>query len=80
MSTGSAILLVAALLSAENGAAQIDQGSLHGLEPGDQGQVFDALIVNGIPKRIDVGPATVSHVAEGSATVGAVSGTVLRVG
>jgi len=80
MSTGSALLLVAAIVSAEGGAARIDQGSSHGLEPGDQGQVFYALIVNGRAQRIDAGSARVLEVNESSASVQAAPGTELRPG
>ena len=80
MSTGSALLLVAVIVSAENGAARIDQGSSHGLEPGDQGQVFYALIVDGRAQRIDAGSARVLDTNESTASVQAAPGTELRPG
>lgn len=80
MSTGSALLLVAVIVSAENGAARIDQGSSHGLEPGDQGQVFYALIVDGRAQRIDAGSARVLDINESTASVQAAPRTELRPG
>ena len=80
MSTASALLLVAAIVSAEGGVAVIDQGSIQGLRPGDEGHVFYALIVNGRAQRIDAGSARVLDVNGSTASVQAAPGTELRPG
>jgi len=80
MSTGSVLMLVAAIVSAEGGVTRIDQGSIQGLEPGDRGQVFYELTVNGLPKRIEAGSAVVLEVAASSSSVQATPGTNLRPG
>ena len=73
-------MLVATLLSTDGSSAQIDLEGPSALEPGDRGHVYYELLVNGEPRRIDVGGVEVAAVREWSATLTAPDGNTLRAG
>lgn len=80
MSASSVLLVAASIVAVESGRATIDVGSSQLLEPGDLGQAFYELIVDGAPKRIEAGPVTVMATDETSAIVTSNSGAPLRAG
>lgn len=79
--SATAILLVAtSIVAADGGMATIGAGKVQLLEPGDHGQVYYELTVNGEPRRIDVGPFVVATVARDTSSIAAEPHTTLRVG
>ena len=80
MSVSSILLVAASIVVVDGGNATVDAGSTKFLEPGDQGQAFYELIVDGIPKRIEVGPVVVKTVTAEYATLVGEPGTLLRPG
>jgi len=80
MSASSVLLVAASIVAVEGGMATIDAGKTQLLEPGDRGQAFYELIVNGMTKHIEVGSIVVTTVGDGSAVVSNDSGVPLRPG
>ena len=80
MSATSILLVAASIIAIEGGAATIDAGKSQHLEPGDRGQAFYELIVDGRPTRIEAGPVRVTAVEDRTATVDSESDKPLRPG
>lgn len=80
MSASSVLLVAASIVAAEGHTATIDAGTGQHLEPGDRGQAYYELIVDGVPKRIDVGPVIVTAVTDTSASLESEAGHTLRAG
>jgi len=80
MSASSALLVVATIVAVDGGMATVDAGTAQHLEPGDRGQTFYELQVDGAPKRIEVGRVRVIATGDGSSSVISESRIPLRPG
>ena len=69
MSVTALVLVVATVVSVQDGRAQLDKGRREGLEPGDRGQVHYELTVAGQPQRIEIGPAEIAAVETGTSSL-----------
>ena len=71
------LVVIASVVSSNEGSAVLDQGRLDGLQPGDTGAVFYEIKAGGETRRIEAGEATVVALGPSSATVEPLAGARL---
>ena len=74
------LLLVATVLSVEDGVARIDLGRQAGLRPGDAGTFYYELTVGSQTRRVDVGTGTLRDLDEHESRVEIAAGAAVRSG
>lgn len=80
MSTTSFLLVVASIATVEGNLAVIEVGTEHHVQTGDRGLAAYELMVDGVPKRIEVGQVRVRETDTSTVTVEGGEGVRLRPG